>query len=246
MNPRNTTAEEIYNIIKKRILHLEYKPGLALSALTLSEEMNVSRSPAREALIKLSADELVEIFPQKGTRVTLINLNKVSEERFLRKSLEEFALRAFHEKHSSRDIAMMKQILEDQRQAWEDQDYVSFINMDNEFHKCIFLSISKPRCWSLIESFASNEFRIRLLSCRYVEKTTDIVLQNHTDLVNALEAGDLDLSLEITHQHLSRISNEIPKLIEEHPEIFSMDSGEYGTRYQRNISSANSNFLDSV
>ena len=186
-----TTTEELYNIIKRRILHLEYKPGYALSALTLSEEMNVSRSPAREALIKLAADDLVEIFPQIGTRVSLINLNKVGEERF-------------------------------------------------------FTAINKPRCWTLMKNFGSNVFRLRLLSCRYIEKTPEMVIENHEDLLDAICKKELTGALEITHQHLSRISDEIPKLLEEYPEIFSMDNEDSGSRYQRNSTASETNFLDSI
>jgi len=246
MKMRSTSAIEIYNIIKKRILFLDYKPGLTLSALTISEEMNVSRSPAREALIKLSADELVEIFPQIGTRVSLINLNRVTEERFMRKSLEESALRVFVEKHNEVDIQIMRDILLNQRKAWEDKNFVQFINLDNEFHKVIFTSINKPRCWSLMDNFGSNEFRLRLLSCLYIEETTEMVIKNHEDLLMSIEKRNLVDSLEITHQHLTRITNEIHKLLEDFPEIFSMDAGESGPRYQRNSSQSDTNFLNSI
>ena len=246
MNTRSSTAEEIYKILKKRILHLEYKPGLALSALTLSEEMNVSRSPAREALIKLSADDLVDIFPQIGTRVSLINLNKVTEERFLRKSLEESALRFFAEKHTDDDITFMKEILIDQKKAWIEKDFVKFITLDDEFHQRVFTAINKPRCWTLMNSFGSNEFRLRLLSCQYVEKTPESVIKNHEDLIEAILDGGIQRVLDITHQHLSRISNEIPKLLEDFPEIFSMDNGEKSSRYQRKSANSETNFLKSI
>lgn len=246
MNGRNTTAEDIYSILKKRILHLEYKPGLALSAMTISKEMNVSRSPVRDALIKLSADDLVEIFPQKGTRVALINLNKVSEERFLRKSLEESALKIFTLEHSETDIKSMKDLVKKQKKALKSKDFIEFIILDNEFHKTIFSAINKPRCWSLMNNFGSNEFRLRLLSCRSVEKTPEVVITNHVDLISAIENGEESRSLQITHQHLSRISDEIPKLLEEYPEIFSRDSSHANTRYQRNSSESSINFLNSL
>lgn len=246
MNSTNTTAEGIYLTVKKRIINLEYKPGLSLSALTLSEEMNVSRSPAREALIKLSADDLVEIFPQKGSRVSLINLNKVMEERFLRKSLEESALRIFVDKHSSDDLHKMRTVLGQQKTAWSERDFVKFITLDNKFHKMIFTGINKPRCWSLMENFGSNEFRLRLLSCQSVEKTPPAVLKNHEDLILAISNRKLVQALEITHQHLSKISDEIPKLLEEYPEIFSMDKENQNERYKRNVVHRGMNFLNTI
>lgn len=246
MNPRSNTAEEIYSILKKRILHLEYKPGFALSALTLSKEMQVSRSPAREALIKLSADNLVEIFPQVGTRVSLINLKKVSEERFLRKSLEESALKVFINKYSKQDIKDMKSLIKKQSAVLKQKDFLAFVLLDDEFHKTIFRAIDKPQCWSLMNNFGSNEFRIRLLSLPSVNKTTEAVVDSHTKILEAIESRDEKLALEISNHHLSRISDEIPKLLEIFPEIFSGgDIGE-NSRFQRNSSNMDKNFLNSL
>ncbi len=235
MRSRSTAATEIYKVLKERILHLEYKPGFALSALTLSEEMNVSRSPAREALIKLASDNLVEIFPQVGSRVSLIDLKKVTEERFLRKSLEESALREFTVNHTEDDIQYMESIIEKQKTAHEKKDFVTFINLDDEFHKRIYTSIGKPRCWALMNNFASNEFRLRLLSCQYVENTTEEVVSGHKTLLDSIRKGDIQHTLDITHHHLSRISAEIPALLEKFPDIFT--EGEEKIPYQR------SNFL---
>ncbi|MDC7249372.1 MAG: GntR family transcriptional regulator [Sphaerochaetaceae bacterium] len=104
---RITVTDNVYNILKDKILNLDYKPGRALSAVKITKEMNVSRSPAREALIKLQSDNLVEIIPQVGTKVSLINLDKLNEERFLRTSLENAALTTFTYNHSTDQINNM-------------------------------------------------------------------------------------------------------------------------------------------
>ncbi|NCC13626.1 MAG: GntR family transcriptional regulator, partial [Spirochaetia bacterium] len=92
---RVTASEEIYQTLRSEILSLRFKPGEELNLQLLSTQLQVSRSPVRDALMRLSGDNLVDIFPQKGTRVSLINLKQVEEERFLRKSLEESAVRKF-------------------------------------------------------------------------------------------------------------------------------------------------------
>ena len=89
---KNTISNRVYSILKNRIYNLEYRPGRSLSVATLAQELDVSRSPVRDALLHLGQEELVQIFPQSGTRVSLINIHRMEEERFLRKSLELNAL----------------------------------------------------------------------------------------------------------------------------------------------------------
>ena len=62
---------------------------------TISERLNVSRTPVRDALIKLAKEGLVDVIPQKGTSVSKIDLKRVEEERFLRESLELRAIEIF-------------------------------------------------------------------------------------------------------------------------------------------------------
>src|SRR5690554_1963253 len=85
---RTTVSEEIYRTLREEILSLRFKPGEELNLQVLCDQLQVSRSPVRDALMRLASDNLVDIFPQRGTRVSLINLREVEEERFLRKSLE--------------------------------------------------------------------------------------------------------------------------------------------------------------
>ncbi len=67
---RTTVADGIYRTLRDMILGLKFEPGQELNVVDLTERLQVSRSPVRDALMKLSNDKLVDIFPQKGTRVS--------------------------------------------------------------------------------------------------------------------------------------------------------------------------------
>ena len=88
MNPfeRNVLPlkEVIYTEVKNRILNLEYKPGQMISETEISEMLNVSRTPVREVFIRLSYEKLINIYPQKGTFVSLIDLHFVEESVYMR------------------------------------------------------------------------------------------------------------------------------------------------------------------
>lgn len=243
---RNTTAEDVFDILKKRILNLQYKPSYPLSAFSLSEELEVSRSPVREAQIRLAAEGLVEIFPQIGTQVSLINLDKVSEERFLRRSLEEAAIRSFVNNPNASTIASMQRLIDEQQEALKEQDIILFLQKDDAFHEEYFKAINKLTCWKLSLSFTSNEHRLRLLSLTSVPGTQGSVIESHRRLLGAITQQDEEQAVKTMREHLGRISNEISKLITQYPEIFTYDDEASKNRYPRKGEIFPENFLDTV
>jgi DNA-binding GntR family transcriptional regulator len=83
-----TQGNEIYQKLKRDIISLNLEPGMQLSIKDLVATLGVSRSPIRDAFIKLSNERLVKMIPQSGCRVTQINCDMAEQERFLRKSIE--------------------------------------------------------------------------------------------------------------------------------------------------------------
>ena len=85
--PRETGRDYALRTIKDNIIHLELAPGSMVSENELAAAMGLSRTPVREALIELSKVKIVEIYPQKGSAVALIDYDLVAESRFMRKVL---------------------------------------------------------------------------------------------------------------------------------------------------------------
>lgn len=81
--------EYVLRVLKKNIIEYALKPGQMLSENALTEELNVSRTPVREALVELSKIDLIEVLPKRGSRVTKINYALVEESNFARKVLEK-------------------------------------------------------------------------------------------------------------------------------------------------------------
>lgn len=84
-----STRDFVYESLKNRITELELKPGLKISEQEIASELNVSRTPVREAFLKLSQEDLLGIYPQIGTIVSLIDLELVEEARFVRENMEK-------------------------------------------------------------------------------------------------------------------------------------------------------------
>jgi DNA-binding GntR family transcriptional regulator len=221
---RVTASEEIYQTLRSEILSLRFKPGEELNLQLLSVQLQVSRSPVRDALMRLSSDNLVDIFPQKGTRVSLIDLKQVEEERFLRKSLEESAVKKFmHLANDEHFIAMAKAIEEQQRCA-QSEDFISFLDADNQYHEIIFKAIGMQRIWKIINAQGGNHHRIRLLSF-YEKNVLPNIIEQHQSMLQAFKANNLDAILKLEDKHLSKLLQETEIMVEHYPHYFKQENG---------------------
>ncbi len=212
-------GDSVYYTLRKNIMTLNLKPGEALSIKDISEKWNVSRSPVRDALIKLEKEGLVDILPQKGTIVSRIDLKRVCEERFLRESLEENAIRLFMQDYKESDIAMLKHCIEQQKQSLKDNDNIAFLTYDDDFHYVFFKGIEKDMCWDIIQSMSGHYKRIRLMSLWDHDILSNVILQ-HEELVENICSSNLAGATDILIKHLSKISLEEMALMKEYPDYF--------------------------
>ncbi|UUZ94098.1 GntR family transcriptional regulator [Paenibacillus sp. P25] len=83
----------VHETLRKNIMELKLEPGRFISEKEVIEMLQVSRTPIREAFVKLSQEELIETIPQKGSFISLIDLKLVEESRFVRETLERAVVR---------------------------------------------------------------------------------------------------------------------------------------------------------
>ncbi len=219
-NIRTSVSDSIYLQLRRRILDLSYQPGHELNVNELTEQMQVSRSPVRDALMRLSADQLVDIFPQRGTRVSLLDLAQVEEERFIRTSLEQAAVGKFVVRWTDADLAAMDAAVVQQEIARRERAYDLFLQWDDTFHGVIFQATGHGRSWDLIQGQCGNYHRIRMLSFSD-EGVSESVVTQHRDLLAALRNRDVATVMEIEHSHVSKLLAESRWMMEKYPSYFT-------------------------
>ncbi|MGE4584505.1 MAG: GntR family transcriptional regulator [Sphaerochaeta sp.] len=224
---RVTASEEIYQTLRAEILSLRFKPGEEMNLQLLSSQLQVSRSPVRDALMRLSSDNLVDIFPQKGTRVSLINLRQVEEERFLRKSLEESAVKKFIYQAREEHYERMERTISEQAESMKQNDFVSFLEADDLFHSIIFEGIGMTRIWKIIKAQGGNHHRIRLLSF-YEKNVLANIIDQHKEMVEALRYKQMDSILRLEDKHLSKLLQETESMFQRYPGYFKQESVQTG------------------
>lgn len=162
---KETGKDYVYRVLKDNIMCLELKPGELLSESDLAKKLNVSRTPIREVLIKLKAEKLIEVKPQAGTYVSLIDWNLIEEAIFIRYNLEKEALREACENFSEDTLMEMEKCLFAQNLiAQKGDNLLEFHNLDKEFHKLLFVGINKTNVWESICNISTHYNRMRLLA----------------------------------------------------------------------------------
>jgi len=215
-------SETVYSILYKNIVNLTLAPGTMISEMDIADRLQVSRTPVREAFIKLSNEALVNIFPQKGTFVSKIDLSRVQEERFLRESLELAVLERFVAAHTEESIDRLRMNLKKQKSATEQNDPLKFIDYDDQFHAILFDESRKNLCYSIIQRFSGHYRRIRYLSLHF-SRIYNQNIEQHQEIVDAIERQDAAEATAILKRHIRKLIIEKDEICEKYPEYFQQE-----------------------
>lgn len=220
IDPRQPIGSQVHALLKRMILSLALKPNEALSEKDLATRLGVSRTPVREALIRLADEELVEVLPQRGTFVSAIQTADVLEAQFLRESLEAAVVRRAAESPSARLLSEMAELLERQHEAATAGRSVEYLQFDEAFHRAISDGTAMPRAWRLIQSVKGQMDRVRFLSLPNQAHMLLLTTQ-HSTIFDAIEARDPDRAEASMRHHLREVLKSIRRLTDEMPSIFA-------------------------
>lgn len=220
-NTSENNRQYVYRILKENIMNLYLEPGESISEGEIGEHLNVSRTPIREAIVKLGEERLLNVYPQKGSYVSKIDLKLVTESLFMRKTLEKEVLTMAIEKGVSESLLKnLEKNLHFQKVLFKmEDDLHEFLYLDNEFHCIIFREYEMERVWETIKQFNTHYDRLRLLDA--LEKTNlEKALSQHEDIISILKEGRVeDIDTTIT-DHLSNFKKVISSLEEKYPTYF--------------------------
>ena len=211
-----------YRVLKENIMRLNLKPGESISEIELSEALDVSRTPVREAIVKLSEEKLVDVFPQRGSFVSKINLNLVEEAVFLRELCEKKILEiACKDPVSETLITELEKNIEYQKIVVNfNRDLHEFFDLDNYFHTLIFDYYNKKNVWKVIQRLATHYDRLRLIDA--LERINlENTIKQHIEIVNLIKDKNSRKINSLVNKHLSNFKEVINKFMEKYPEYFS-------------------------
>ena len=210
---------DVYSALRNSIINLNLAPGSSISETEISQKFQISRTPVREAFIQLSMEGLVEVIPQKETRVSLIDPARVEQEFFLRESLETAVLEPFIANNGRKYFAEMENLLSLQDSALKTKSYIDFMSYDDRFHQILFEASGQLLSWEVLSSMSGHYHRVRMLSI-LIAGIGDEKIGEHRKIITALKKSDLEKSREMLYHHLHNLDTEEELLKERFPAYF--------------------------
>jgi DNA-binding GntR family transcriptional regulator len=216
---------QVYAALRDAIIRAELAPGRRLSENELAARLGVSRTPVREALVRLRDDRLVEIVPQLGTFVSRISVESVHDAQFIREALECAAIRLAAERATDADIAALRATLLRQHETDATADFDRFYELDDDLHQALCDLSGHTVAWSLSQRAKSHLNRVRRLSLP-VPSYIGEMISEHEAVVEALGRHDPDGAEEALRHHLRMVLSTLPRIRADHPDYFSAEEAQ--------------------
>jgi DNA-binding GntR family transcriptional regulator len=216
---RVSLTDAVEQALREAIVTLVLEPGMMIDKLAVCERMGVSRFPVSAALARLEHAGLVEVLPQRGTRVKPIALHDIRQHLFIRSALEVETVRAVALMRDSATIDALAVNLDQQRDVAGNGERLSFHVLDLAFHEIMLDAVNLPRVKEIVavSRNALDRARQLLASPERLVHTLD----EHERIFAAIRVGNADTAAKAMHDHLDEVVAELHRSAKERPDLFA-------------------------
>ncbi len=201
LDRRLSLREQIYSIVRTLILTGAIKPGETIDEKDIAAQLFVSRTPVREAVKKLSDENLVEIIAQSATRAARIDRKEIEESYLIRRALEVESASQAATRMTQQNADHLSDILHAHARALERRQYVEAIKADDEFHRAIAMISNLPRLWKTIEISKAQIDRCRHMVLPRAGQA-EATLDQHREIIRSLNSGNRERAAFAMGAHL--------------------------------------------
>ena len=200
-DPLQTRQEVVTARLREAILRGYFKPGQKVDQNEIAHQLQVSRSPIREALRTLAAERLVEIIPHHGVRVTELSVEELEEILLLRGILEGMAARLAVPQLEAERIKTLETILEELEPT---TDLDRWIELNDRFHQTIYEAAHRPRLLALIISLRNT---VAPYIRQYIATSAHMrdAAASHRQILQACVERDSGWVEQATQEHLAAV-----------------------------------------
>jgi DNA-binding GntR family transcriptional regulator len=197
---RSSAQDVTYRYLKQHISELPREGGTFLTELEVATAAGTSRTPVREALLRLEAEGFLEIVPKKGAYVPPISGEEVRAVMQARELVESWCVRKVV-RTGSDIVAELDELLARQRTLLADP--IGFIDCDRAFHRLIVGAAGNPVLVGFYESLRDRQVRMGLRAVARTSSRAQTVLTEHAAIVEGIRSGDQDKAEAEVKTHLS-------------------------------------------
>lgn len=199
-------SHKAYESIKRKIIYLELKPGAVIDELALQKELNLGRTPIREALKRLEVEQLVTIIPRRGMFVSEISITDLYQIFELRVELETLAVRLAVQRGTEKHWHQMGEILSSQ--PWDELSNIDLIEIDDTCHRIIFEAAGNRFLEQTLNTYYTLSLRLWYF---FLAKIGDMqaAIQEHQQIYEAMCNGQVDEASRLMKEHIQAFQAEM-------------------------------------
>ena len=216
VSPRNSLTERAYTEIRRRILENELSAGTQVLEQELAEMLEMSRTPVREAMVRLADEGMVEVRPRHGMRVLPISADDMREIYDVLTALESMAAeRVAARGVSPEELQALRQAVVDMDTALAADDLRTWAAADERFHLLLVEYCDNERLRALVSGYWDQSHRVRLVTLGLRPKPVDSN-KDHAAVVDAIARGDAVAARRLHRQHRVRSGETLVNLLKTH------------------------------
>jgi DNA-binding GntR family transcriptional regulator len=216
--PKESNREFALRVIRENIINLELKPGSMISEQDLADELGLSRTPVHEALQELAQTKIIEILPQRGSRISLIDMNLVEEAVFIRSTLEAAIIELACTTATEEDIQQLEENVNLQEFYLAKGNLDKIMELDNAFHKYIYTMTNKMQCYSMVKLMNIHHDRVRELHLHTSNTTT--IIEEHKKILEHFKSHNSTGVKELIEMHLKHLYLDEKEIRKKYEEFF--------------------------
>ncbi|OLP62013.1 GntR family transcriptional regulator [Xaviernesmea oryzae] len=216
---RITSATQIFDMLRAEIVASHLPPGTPLQDKMLIERFGVSRTPVREALIRLAEIGLVDIFPQSGTFVSRVPVKAIPEAVLIRKALEGITVEKAAEQATPERMGPLEKTIRRQKVAAGLGDLDAFHEADEAFHAELSELAGHPGIWTLLTQVKMQIDRARRLTLPVLGRMEQVIAE-HEIIRAAVAEGDAEAAKTAMMHHLNAVILDVDALKDRYPDYF--------------------------
>ena len=205
-------SDQAYYRIRELIVTLELPPGSLVSERELMEQLELGRTPVREALRALARERLVDVYPRRGMFVSGVDVRDLAGLSEVRMTLEGRAARLAAERATDVDRVKIELLLEELEQARGELGERTLIDLDQRIHRHIYECAHNPFLETTLNEYYVLTLRIWFLALDRVARLDDAV-NEHRALLEAIRDGDGTRAEEAMRMHVKGFEDAIRRVL---------------------------------
>ena len=197
-------AERVYTHVKEAVLHRRYEGGTLLTEGDLADEVGVSRTPVREALLRLEAEGLLKLYPKKGALVLPVSAQEIADVVETRLLVEQHAVRKVLPAPAHL-LERLEELLREHEEHRRTGDLAAASAADRCFHAEIVRAAGNTILSQLYDQMRDRQLRMGVEIMRVAPERVARNITEHAEILAALRSGDAEKAAATVQRHVSRV-----------------------------------------